>query len=87
MTIQVPVRLTEEDVVALDRVVSGGRFRNRSDAIRSALRLLLRAEREREIEEAYRRGYGAHPQDEQVARENLEAWAARLAAENDEAPL
>ena len=84
MTVQVPVRLTEEDVAALDVLVKDGRFANRSEAMRAALAELLREEREREIEEAYRRGYGEHPQEEWIAEVGLAALAAFHEAEGDE---
>jgi Arc/MetJ-type ribon-helix-helix transcriptional regulator len=76
MTIQVPVRLTEEDVSALDSMVSSGRFANRSDVLRAALGRLLLEERERQIDEAYRRGYGEHPQEPWVGGAGLAAFAA-----------
>src|SRR6266540_4089900 len=56
MTQQVPVRITAEDLAALDRAVAAGRFSSRSDALRAGLKAVLREEREREIEEAYRPG-------------------------------
>jgi Arc/MetJ-type ribon-helix-helix transcriptional regulator len=66
MTVQVPVRLTEEDVAALDAIVAGGRFASRSDALRAGLARVLHEERERGIDEAYRRGYGRQPQEDWV---------------------
>ena len=66
MTVQVPVRLTEEDVAALDEAVAAGRFESRSDALRVGLEHVLREERDRAIEEAYRRGYGKYPQEEWI---------------------
>src|SRR6266542_1348182 len=66
MTSQVPVRLTEGDLAALDRAVASGRFSSRSDALRAGLKAVLCEERDREIEEAYRRGYGKYPQEEWV---------------------
>ena len=84
MTIQVPVRLTEEDVAALDEVVASGRFASRSDVLRTALEGLLREEREREIDEAYRRGYGAHPQEEWIGESGLAALAGLDRAEGGE---
>jgi Arc/MetJ-type ribon-helix-helix transcriptional regulator len=78
MAVQVPVRLTEEDVAALDALVAGGRFANRSAALRAALSELLREEREREIDEAYRRGYGKYPQEDWVGEDGLalfDAWS------------
>jgi Arc/MetJ-type ribon-helix-helix transcriptional regulator len=64
--IRVPVRLTEEDVTALDAIVAAGRFASRSDVLRAGLARVLHEEREREIDEAYRRGYGEQPQEEWV---------------------
>jgi Arc/MetJ-type ribon-helix-helix transcriptional regulator len=71
MTIQVPVRLTEADVAALDAVVATGRFASRSEALRAALEQVLRREREDEIDAAYRRGYGETPQEEWVGELGL----------------
>ena len=76
MTIQVPVRLTEEDVAALDAAVAAGQFGSRSDALRAGLAQVLRAEREREIDAAYARGYGKKPQLEWVAKTGLAGLAA-----------
>jgi Arc/MetJ-type ribon-helix-helix transcriptional regulator len=84
MTVQVPVRLTEADVAALDAIVAGGRFANRSDALRAALAALIREEREQGIDEAYARGYGEHPQEEWVGRAGLAAFAAFAEAERGE---
>lgn len=76
MTVQVPVRLTEEDVAALDEAVAAGRFESRSAALRAGLTRVLRDERERAIAEAYRRGYGQHPQEEWIAEAGLAALIA-----------
>jgi len=84
MTFQVPVRLTERDVAELDALIERGRFANRSDALREALARLLREEREREIDEAYRRGYGEHPQEEWIGKLGLELAAAFHRAEGGE---
>jgi Arc/MetJ-type ribon-helix-helix transcriptional regulator len=84
MTVQVPVRLTERDVAALDELVSSGRFANRSDVLRAGLARVIREEREREIDEAYRRGYGEHPQEEWIGRAGLAAFAAFHEAEGGE---
>ena len=80
MTTQVPVRLTQEDVSALDALVEAGEFKNRSEALRTALAELLRERREREIEDAYRRGYGKYPQEEWIGEAGLAALAACHAA-------
>ena len=76
MTTQVPVRLTESDLAALDAAVAAGRFANRSEALRAGLELILREERQRETDEAYARGYGKHPQEEWVGETGLAGLAA-----------
>jgi len=78
------VRLTESDLAALDAAIAGGRFANRSEALRAGLELVLREEREREIEDAYRRGYGKHPQEEWIGEVGLAALAALDRAEGGE---
>ncbi len=84
MTIQVPVRLTEEDVSALDELVAEGTFRTRSDVLRAALAALLHEHREQAIDEAYRRGYGKYPQEEWIGRDGLAALEAFHLAEGGE---
>lgn len=84
MTVQVPVRLTKEDVAALDTLVQRGRFGNRSEALRAALAELLREEREREIDEAYRRGYGKYPQEEWLGEWGLALMDEFHRAEGDD---
>jgi Arc/MetJ-type ribon-helix-helix transcriptional regulator len=86
MTSQVPVRLTAEDLSALDRAVAGGRFSSRSDALRAGLAHVLREEREREIEESYRRGYAKYPQEEWIGEFGLAALEAFFAAEQEDDP-
>ena len=81
MTIQIPIRIAEEDLSELDEAIARGTFKNRSAALRTALKLLLREEREREIVEAYRRGYGEHPQEEWIGEVGLAAFAALVEAE------
>jgi Arc/MetJ-type ribon-helix-helix transcriptional regulator len=81
MTTQVPVRLTESDLAALDAAVASGRFANRSEALRAGLELILREERERAIDEAYARGYVEHPQEDWVADLGLAGLAAFHQAE------
>lgn len=76
MTVQVPVRLTERDLAALDAVVASGRFASRSEALRAGLAQLLSEEREREIDAAYQRGYGANPQEEWAGEIGLAALEA-----------
>ena len=84
MTIQVPVRLTREDVAALDEVVARGRFANRSEVLRAALARLLREEREQAVDEAYRRGYAEHPQEDWLGQAGLAGLVAFDRAEGGE---
>ena len=64
MTVQIPVRIPEEDAERLDAIVASGRYASRSDALRQGLDRILCEERDREILESYRRGYAEHPQEE-----------------------
>lgn len=85
---QIPVRIPEEDARALDEVVARGRYASRSEALREGLALLLREEREREIEEAYRRGYEKYPQEDWIGETGLALFAALVEAEEkDKEPL
>jgi Arc/MetJ-type ribon-helix-helix transcriptional regulator len=84
MTTQVPVRLTERDLAALDQLVDSGSFRNRSEALRAGLATLLHEHREHEIEAAYRRGYDAHPQEDWIAAVGLAGLTAFHRAEDGE---
>jgi Arc/MetJ-type ribon-helix-helix transcriptional regulator len=76
--------MTKEDVAALDKLVESGRFANRSEALRAGVARLLRDEREREIAEAYARGYARHPQPDWVGEAGLAAFAAYDRAEGGE---
>ncbi len=83
MSVQIPVRIPEEDARRLDEAVARGRFASRSAAFREGLTLLLREEREREIEEAYRRAYSEHPQEERIGHDGLTLFQQRVDAEGD----
>ncbi len=86
MTTQVPVRLTESDLAALDAAIARGRFANRSDALRSGLGRILHEERQHEIDQMYAAGYGKHPQEEWVGELGLAGFAEFDRAEGG-APL
>ena len=64
MTVQIPIRIPDEDASRLDAIVASGRYASRSDALRQGLDLILRQERDREIIESYRRAYAEFPQEE-----------------------
>ena len=76
--------MTDQDAAALDELVAQGRFESRSDALRAGLARLLREERDREIDAAYRRGYGERPQEEWVGRVGLQGLAELDRAEGGE---
>jgi Arc/MetJ-type ribon-helix-helix transcriptional regulator len=73
MTVQVRVRLTAEDIAAVDEVVASRRYSSRGEVLRAGLARVLAEERGRAIDEAYRRGYGEHPQEEWVGELGLAA--------------
>jgi len=77
----IPVVLTDNELAALDKAVAAGRFASRSAALRAGLAHVLREEREHEIVESYRRGYGKYPQEEWIGQMGLAALAAWHEAE------
>ena len=76
MTTQIAVKLPDEIVAAVDRLVDEGRFRSRSAAMRRALDDLVAASQRAAVDEAFARGFRATPE----TPEEL-ADAARLAVE------
>lgn len=81
MTVQLAIRIPADQATRLDEAIARGSFPNRTAAIRAAVELLLDEERASTIDEAYRRGYGRHPQEEWVGRMGLAAFAAYVDAE------
>jgi len=81
MTVQIPVRIPDEDALKLDKAVASGRFASRSEALREGLARLLREERDREIAEQYRLAYEKYPQEEWVGENGLALFAAWVEAE------
>ncbi len=71
-------------MAALDAIVAAGRFASRSEALRAGLARVLHEERERAIDDAYRRGYGEKPQEEWVGEVGLAGLAAFDRAEGGE---
>ncbi len=85
MSVQIAVRLGEDDLESLDAAVARGAYPSRAAAVRAGLQRLLRDDREQEIEQAYRRGYAEHPQEKWVGEAGL-AHGARLLADHEAAP-
>jgi Arc/MetJ-type ribon-helix-helix transcriptional regulator len=63
---QIAIRLSEDELAGLDRLVAERHFASRAAAIRDALAQVLKAEDDRQIAEEYRRAYANRPptQDE-----------------------
>jgi Arc/MetJ-type ribon-helix-helix transcriptional regulator len=81
MTTQVAVKLPDELVAAIDRLVAVGRFASRSAAVRAGLGILTR-EAERElIDRAFRDGFRRIPE---TAEELEEARRLAIEAIEDE---
>ncbi len=75
MPVQIAVRLSNEQLAAIDSAVAAGRYPSRAAAVRAGVDRVLKAERDREIADAYRRGYGAQPQEEWIGQAGLAAMA------------
>lgn len=74
MTIQIAVKLPDELVGELDRLVAGGAFDSRSHAIRSGIETMVAGRRREAIDRQYEHAIAALPEtDEEVAE------AAKLA--------
>jgi Arc/MetJ-type ribon-helix-helix transcriptional regulator len=58
---QIAIRLSEDELAGLDRLVAERHFDSRAAAIRDALARLLKAEEDRRIDEEYERAYGNRP--------------------------
>jgi Arc/MetJ-type ribon-helix-helix transcriptional regulator len=71
----IAVRLTAAELAEIDRAIEAGRYRSRSDVIRTGVKLALAADREAAIVASYRDGYGHHPQMPGTAEEVAQAWA------------
>jgi Arc/MetJ-type ribon-helix-helix transcriptional regulator len=61
MTTQVAFRIPDELLAEVDRLVSAGAYRSRTDAVRAALERLLADARERELDAAVVAGYQRVP--------------------------
>jgi Arc/MetJ-type ribon-helix-helix transcriptional regulator len=78
MATQIAVRLSDEQLAGIDAAVARGHFPSRAAAVRAGVERVLREQRDLEIAEAYRRGYGGQPQDEDVGKLGLTLGAELL---------
>jgi Arc/MetJ-type ribon-helix-helix transcriptional regulator len=81
MTVQIAVKLPDELVAAVDGLVDEGRFASRSTAVRRAIEELVRAERRRAVDEAFRQGFRRHPDDGAELAQAHELAAVTIADE------
>ena len=58
---QIAIRLSDDELAALDQLVAAGNFESRAAAVRDALTRALKAEEDRQIAAQYERAYGNRP--------------------------
>ncbi len=76
MTIQIAVKLPDALVGELDRLVQGGAFKSRSQAIRSGVEAMLTVRERQERDQRYRDAVARHPETDEEMSD-----ATRLAAD------
>lgn len=77
MTIQIAVKLPDRLVNEIDRLVDGGAFDSRSQAIRSGLEAMVADRRRQEVDRRYAEAMARHPETNEEM-----ADATRLAVES-----
>jgi Arc/MetJ-type ribon-helix-helix transcriptional regulator len=82
MNRQIAIRLPDEDLAVLDAEVAAGHFPSRAAAVRAGVHEFVSAQRSREIADAYKRAYGAVPQEAWFAEASAQA-VGELLAERD----
>ena len=86
MSVQIAVRLADDELERLDAAIARGAFSSRAEAVRAGLAAVLRREREVRIAAAYRRAYATGPDDPSVGEAGLQLGAALLATEDAARP-
>jgi Arc/MetJ-type ribon-helix-helix transcriptional regulator len=64
MSEQIAIRIPDDLAASLEDLVETGRFETKADAVRTALEVLIDAERRRRIGQAIANGYRRVPQDD-----------------------
>lgn len=82
MSVQIAVRLADDELERLDAAIARGAFSSRAEAVRAGLATVLREECEARIDAAYRRAYAAEADDPSVGDAGLRLGAALMAAED-----
>jgi Arc/MetJ-type ribon-helix-helix transcriptional regulator len=83
-SIEVRVELSDDELAALDDVVSSGAFSSRSEAFQQAVASFLRRRSSAGIAASYRRAYRDSPEDERLAGLGLRLLGDRLREERTE---
>jgi Arc/MetJ-type ribon-helix-helix transcriptional regulator len=86
MSVQIAVRLADDELERLDAAIARVAFLSRAAAVRAGLVVVLREERETRIAAAYRRAYANEPDPASVGVAGLHLGAALLAAEDGAGP-
>lgn len=82
---QVAIRISEQELDFLDRIVAEGRFDSRAAAVRAGLAALAKEEQDQAIARSYREAYGQHPPDGWFAEAAADLLDGRLARTADQA--
>jgi Arc/MetJ-type ribon-helix-helix transcriptional regulator len=81
---QIAIRLSDDELAGLDRLVAARHFDSRAAAIRNALAEALKAEEDRRIAEEYERAYGDRPPtQEEIAWGEFGAYMLGKLTENE----
>ncbi|MBW8060671.1 MAG: ribbon-helix-helix protein, CopG family [Solirubrobacterales bacterium] len=84
MTLQIAVRIPDDQLQELDNAVQAGEFESRAEGVRQALRRLLSDLREREIAREYRQAYARQPDDPAVGEAGVELLAEAVRREESQ---
>ncbi len=81
MTTQIAVKLPDDIVVSIDRLIANGIYPNRSAAIRAGLKMVTEQARTQTIDAAFAQGFKHNPETEE---ELAEAYRSGIEAIEDE---
>lgn len=81
MTAQIAVKLPDEMLAAVDRLVDESHFESRSDVVRRALQRIIDEASSRAIDTAFEHGFARHPE---TADEMRRATRRAIASIDDE---
>jgi len=68
MTTQIAVKLPDELLEAVDRLVAGDRFASRSEIVRAGLQLIVDHDAAQAIDRAFTEGFTRHPDSNEDMR-------------------